>query len=94
MFFFRRNPIEGPEGHDLLEAALAPIMPTLLTSPRPALDAARYHTQVAFDRTYRSIKGAADYKGKNLLFVAGLNINASPPDGRPFPLTKFVSWAA
>ena len=91
---FRRNPVEGPEGHDLLEAALAPVMPNLVTSPRPALDAARYHTQVEFDRTYRSIKGAPEYRGKNLLFVAGLNIDVSPPHGMPFPLTKFVPWAA
>ena len=56
MFFFRRTPIAGPEGHDLLEASLAPAMPTLVTSADPALDAARYHTQVEFDRTYRSIR--------------------------------------
>jgi hypothetical protein len=94
MFHFRRDPVVGPEGHDLLEAALAPVMPVLVTSPRPALDAARYHTQVEFDRTYRSIKSAPDYKDKNLLFVAGLNIDVSPPHGMPFPLTKFVPWAA
>ncbi len=32
MFFFRRTPIAGPEGHDLLEASLAPAMPTLASS--------------------------------------------------------------
>ena len=70
-------------------------MPSLVTSPRPALDAARYHTQVEFDRTYRSIQNAPEYKGKNLLFVAGLNIDVSPPPGMPFPLTKFtLPWAA
>jgi len=94
MFFFRRTPIQGPEGDDVLEAALAPVMPALVTSPRPALDAARYHTQVEFDRTYRSIQGEPAYRGKNMLFVAGLNIDISPPEGMPFPLTKFVPWAA
>lgn len=94
MFFFRRNAFEGPEGDDVLEAALAPVMPNLVTSPHPALDAARYHTQVEFDRTYRSIQNAAEYRGKNLLFIAGLNIDVSPPLGMPFPLTKFVPWAA
>jgi hypothetical protein len=94
MFFFRRNRVEDSEGHDLLEAALAPAMPSLVTSPRPALDAARYHTQVEFDRTYRSIQSAAEYRDKNLLFVAGLNIDISPPPDMPFPLTKFVPWAA
>ncbi len=94
MFDYRRNPVEGPEGHDLLEASLAPAMPALVTSAHPALDAARYHTQVEFDRTYRSFQGAPVYEGKNLLFIAGLNIDVSPPDGLPFPLTKFVPWAA
>jgi hypothetical protein len=94
MFCFRRNPVEDSEGHDLLEAALAPAMPSLVTSPRPALDAARYHTQVEFDRTYRSIQSAPDYHGKNLLLIAGLNIDVSPPPNMPFPLTKFVPWAA
>jgi len=94
MFFFRRSPVEGPEGHDLLEASIAPAMPSLVTSPHPALDAARYHTQVEFDRTYRSFQGALEYRGKNLLFVAGVNIDVSPPEGLPFPLTKFVPWAA
>jgi hypothetical protein len=94
MFFFRRTPVSGPEGDDVLEAALAPVMPALVTSARPALDAARYHTQVEFDRTYRSIQGAPEYRGKNLLFVAGLNVDVSPREGMPFPLTKFVPWAA
>jgi hypothetical protein len=51
LFFFRRQPVIGPEGLDLLEEALAPAMPTLVTSPHPTLDAARYHTQIEFDRT-------------------------------------------
>ena len=94
MFFFRRKPVETPEGHDLLEAALAPAMPLLVTSPHPALDAARYHTQLEFDRTYRTLKDGPEYSGKNLLFLAGLNIDISPSEDMPFPLTKFIPWAA
>lgn len=94
MFYFRRKPIEEPEGYDQLEAALAPIMPTLVTSPHSALNAARYHTQVEFDRTFRSIQREPAYRGKNILFIGGLNIDISPPHGMPFPLTKFVPWAA
>jgi hypothetical protein len=56
LFFFRHQPVVGPEGHDLLEEAIASEMPTLVTSANPALDAARYHTQIEFDRTYRSIQ--------------------------------------
>jgi hypothetical protein len=94
MFHFRRTPTEGLEGHDVLEAALGPAMPTLVTSSEPALDAARYHTQLEFDRTYRSILHEPAYRGKNLLFISGLNIDISPPEGLPFPLTKFIPWAA
>jgi hypothetical protein len=94
LFFFRRRPIIGPEGHDLLEEALAPAMPMFVTSPNPALDAARYHTQIEFDRTYRTIQREPAYQGKNVLFVAGLNVDVAPRGGLLFPLTKFVPWAA
>jgi hypothetical protein len=91
---FRRRRVVGPEGLDLLQEALAPAMPTLVTSPNPALDAARYHTQIEFDRTYRSIQREPAYQDKNLLFLSGLNVDVSPPPGLLFPLTKFVPWAA
>ena len=58
---------------DLLEKALGPAMPAVVTSPHPALDAARYHTQVEFDRTYRSIRREPVYNNKNLLFISGVN---------------------
>ena len=93
-FQFRRAPTEGPEGHDVLEAALAPGHAGAGDVTHPALDAARYHTQLEFDRTYRSILHEPAYRGKNLLFVSGLNIDISPREGVPFPLTKFVPWAA
>ena len=94
MFTFRREPTIGPEGQDLLEAALAPAMPMLVCSAHPELDAARYHTQVEFDRTYRSIQREAAYRDKNILLISGLNIDVSPHNGHLFPLTKFVPWAA
>jgi hypothetical protein len=94
LFSFRRVPAEGPEGHDVLEAALGPAMPALVTSPHPPLDAARYHIQVEFDRTYRSIRREAAYRDKNLLFISGLNIDISPRENLAFPLTNFVPWAA
>jgi hypothetical protein len=92
LFFYRRASAAGPQGHDLLEAGLAPVMPALMASPYPALDAARFTTQVEFDRTYRSLQRDPAYRGKNLLFVSGLNIDVSPRPGLPFPLTKFVPW--
>ncbi|MDH2383504.1 hypothetical protein [Bradyrhizobium sp. CER78] len=94
LFHFRRALAEGPDGHDILEAALAPVMPALVTSPYPALDAARFVTQAEFDRTYRSILREPAFATKNVLFVSGLNIDVSPREQFPFPFTKFVPWAA
>ena len=93
-FHFRRQPAPGPEGSDQLEEAIAPAMASLVTSPHPALDAARYHTQIEFDRTYRSIQREPAYRGKNVLLVSGLNVDVAPRGGLLFPLTKFVPWAA
>jgi hypothetical protein len=91
---FRRGRVIGPEGDDLPQEALAPAMATLATSPNPALDAARYHTQIEFDRTDRSIQREPAFQDKNLLFLSGLNVDVSPRPGLLFPLTKFVPWAA
>jgi hypothetical protein len=94
LFSFRKSAADHVEGHDILEMALAPAMPTLVTSANPALDAARFTTQVEFDRTYRSILRESAYRGKNLLLISGVNIDISPREGFPFPLIKFVPWAA
>jgi hypothetical protein len=94
LFSFRKPSAADIEGHDILETALAPAMPTLVTSANPALDAARFTTQVEFDRTYRSIQREGAYRGKNLLLISGVNIDISPREGFPFPLIKFVPWAA
>ena len=94
LFSFYRPAAADIEGHDILEVALGPAMPTLVTSKNPALDAARHTTQVEFDRTYRSILRANCYDAKNLLFISGVNIDISPREAFPFPLIKFVPWAA
>jgi hypothetical protein len=94
LFRFRRPIVQGPEGPDQLEAEIADAMPDLVTSAHPALDAARYHTQVEFDRVYRGLRDGGPYAGKTILLVAGLNIDVAPPPEAPFPLTKFVPWAA
>jgi len=94
LFSFNRPPAADIEGHDILEVALGPAMPCLVTSKNPALDAARYSTQVEFDRTYRSILRTDCYQAKNLLFISGVNVDISPREAFPFPLIKFVPWAA
>jgi hypothetical protein len=94
LFTFRRQLSQDPEEHDILETELLPAMPALVTSANPALDAARFVTQVEFDRCYRSILRDNAFHGKNLLFISGVNIDVSPREGFPFPLIKFVPWAA
>lgn len=83
------DPFQDQMEHNLL----AP-MPWILTSPHPLLTAACANTMSEFDRTYRSLVQDPAMRGRNLLFLAGLNIDISPNSGEEFPLTKFVPWAA
>jgi hypothetical protein len=94
LFAFRRQLSQDPEEHDILEKELQPAMTALVTSANPALDAARFVTQVEFDRCYRSILREPAFHGKNLFFISGVNIDVSPREGSLFPLIKFVPWAA
>jgi hypothetical protein len=94
LFYFRREPVFGAEGLDQLDAELKPAMPQLVTSAHPELEAARHHTQLEFDRTYRTILREPAYRDKNVLFVSGLHVDVSPDEHMLFPLTKFVPWAA
>jgi hypothetical protein len=94
LFYFRRESVIGPEGLDQLDAELKPAMPQLVTSAHPELEAARHHTQIEFDRTYRTILREPAYRGKNVLFISGLHVDVSPDEHLLFPLTKFVPWAA
>ena len=82
------------EGVHHLEHNLIRYMPQIVTSASPTLTAAEINTQVEFDRTFRTIVKEHAYKGKKVLFIAGLNIDISPQPGQRFPLTKYVPWAA
>ena len=94
LFTFRRQRIGEAEGRSHLEQNLINPMPWILTDPAPALAAAQINTQVEFDRTYRTLKKEQGYQRRNLLFIAGLNIDISPREEQIFPLTKFIPWAA
>ena len=94
LFYFRRKIESDEEGRGHLERNLIRFMPQIVTAPSPALTAAKINTQIEFDRTYRTLVQEPAYRGKRLLFVAGLNVDVSPTPGRIFPLTKFVPWAA
>ena len=93
-FYYKKTVSEALEGRDQLERNLSYSMPRIITSTFPALAAAQANTQIEFDRAYRTIVSEDSYKGKNLAFIAGINIDISPQQGQLFPLTKFVPWAA
>jgi len=94
LFYFRRRVSAAIEGRDQLEQNLIRFMPQIVTARFPALAAAQANTQIEFDRAYRTLLKEPNYHGKNLAFIAGINIDISPQEGQTFPLTKFVPWAA
>ncbi len=94
LFTFRRNLVPESESQSHLEHNLINPMPWILTDGEPALAAAQVNTQVEFDRTYRTLSTEKGYQNRNLLFIAGLNIDISPREEQVFPLTKFIPWAA
>jgi hypothetical protein len=94
LFTFKREIPLDVESHNHLEGNLYNAMPYVVTARWPALVAAQISAQVEFDRTFRTIVKNTEYRGHNLLFVSGLNIDVSPKEGQLFPLTKFVPWAA
>ena len=94
MFYFKRNIPDLEEGAHHLEHNMIRYMPQIVTASSPVLMAAQINTQIEFDRTFRTIVKEHGYKGKKVLFIAGLNIDISPESEQIFPLTKFVPWAA
>jgi hypothetical protein len=93
-FYFQRKVSSDDPFQDQQEQNLLAPMPWILTSPHPLLTAACANTLAEFERTYRSLVVSPSMRGKNLLFLSGLNIDISPSESEGFPLTKFVPWAA
>ncbi|MDA3971967.1 MAG: hypothetical protein PF442_11515 [Desulfobulbaceae bacterium] len=92
LFYFREEFHEKDEAI-LLERNLIEFMPTIVTSRNPPLRAAKINIQLEFARTVESIRRGAEYAGKNLLYIAGLNVDISEHDDYP-ATTYFVPWAA
>lgn len=92
LFYFRQEFHETDESL-LLEKNLIEFMPTIVTSPNPSLRAAKINIQLEFVRTMNSIRRGKEYAGKNLLYIAGLNIDISEQSDHP-ATTYFVPWAA
>lgn len=92
LFYFREDLHETDESI-LLERNLIEFMPIIVTSRNPSLRAAKINIQLEFARTVESIRRGTEYAGKNLLYIAGLNIDISEYEGNP-ATTYFVPWAA
>lgn len=93
-FSYRRQICPDVEGPNHQENNLINPMPWIVTSANPLLVAAQVNTQAEFDRTFRTVVKAEDYRNKKLLFISCLNIDISPQEDQLFPLTKCVPWAA
>jgi hypothetical protein len=92
LFFFREDFHETDESI-LLERNIIDFMPRIVTSRNPLLRAAKINIQHEFARAVESIRRGREYTGKNLLYIAGLNIDISEYEDYP-PTTYFVPWAA
>ena len=92
LFFFRED-FHETDDSIFLERNIIDFMPRIVTSPNPLLQAAKINIQHEFARAVESIRRGKEYNGKNLLYIAGLNIDISEYDGFP-PTTYFVPWAA
>jgi len=68
-------------------------MPDIVSAKYPPLRAAKTNIQLEFARVVESIRRGEEYQGRNLLYVAGLNVDISEHDGFP-PTNYFVPWAA
>lgn len=90
LFDFKRD----TSNFNRMEENLHEYLPWVVTSGNPMLSAAEINVQIEFDKAYRSIVREESYHGKNLIYIAGLNIDYSPLTGQHFPLSEFVPWAA
>ncbi len=90
MFSFKRDQTQFTN----MQRNLHEYLPWVVTSGNPMLSAAEINVQIEFDKAYRSIVREESYHCKNLIYIAGLNIDYSPTTGQHFPLSQFVPWAA
>ena len=77
----------------LLEKNLLEFMPDIVSAKYPPLRVAKTSIQLEFARVVQSIRRDEAYQNRNLLYVAGLNLDI--PEFEGFPQTNyFVPWAA
>nr|CAA6820530.1 MAG: Unknown protein [uncultured Thiotrichaceae bacterium] len=81
-------------GSRQIEQNIVGVMPWIVTSEAPMLTAAQANTQAEFDRVSRSISQEPAYQNRNLLYISGLHLDMSPPEGQNVIVNKFIPWAA
>jgi len=92
LFFFRED-FHETDSSILLERNLIEFMPDVVSARFPALRAAKTNIQLEFARVVESIRRSDHYKGRSLLYIAGLNIDISENEELPV-MNYFVPWAA
>jgi hypothetical protein len=92
LFFFKEH-FHTTDDSLFLESHLLEFMPDIVSSRYPSLRAAETTVQLEFARVVESIRRGDDYTGRNLLYIAGLNIDIPEYDGFP-PHNYFIPWAA
>ena len=92
LFYFKTN-FHQTGDSVLLEKNLLEFMPDIVSAKYPALRVATTSIQLEFVRVVQAIRSDEAYLGRNLLYVAGLNIDISEYDGHP-TTNYFVPWAA
>lgn len=94
LFLFREDFHETDESI-LLERNIIEFMPDIVSAKHPSLRAAKTNIQLEFARVVESIRRSEAYRGRNLLYIAGLNIDISTNKNKDLPVTNyFVPWAA
>lgn len=93
LFHFERE-LDKVTDTESVQRNLYDYMPWIVTSDEPMLVAAQVNVQIEFEHSYRSIVHEEGYSNRNLVYIAGLNIDISPQEGQLFPLTLYVPWAA
>lgn len=92
LFYFRED-FHETDDSILLERNLIEFMPDIVSARFPPLRAAKTNIQLEFARVVESIRRSDAYKGRTLLYIAGLNIDISENEGLPV-MNYFVPWAA
>jgi hypothetical protein len=92
LFFFRENFHETDDSVQL-ERHLIEFMPDIVSAKYPPLRAAKTTVQLEFARVVQSIRRGSEYTGRNLLYIAGLNVDIPEYESFP-PHNYFIPWAA